>query len=1461
MNRFPVSTACAGIGARPVRRLWNAHLLASTALVFASVLSFGPAEVHAQQIDVAAGETTTITTSTPFDDINFLGDGTITGVGPLRETGSPTRIDVAGGGSAVIETNIVDGAGGNGVLSVNGNGGSGTLTLTGNNTYSSGTSVQNGTLILNNADGNAIRDNASLVASGSAIIEFKTDEVIGRLGGNGKFLLNSNTITLTNTSGDVLNGSISGAGNIVIDTGGGEFDLAGENTFTGSTTINSGTLNLGRFGIGGAVIPDANSIVVNGGELNIEVSETIGSLAGTGGMVTVPTTNLGGAQTLTTGGNNASTTFGGSFSGPGIVDKRGTGTFTLSGDNTGFDGTIEVSEGTLSLATTAAAGDGSFSITTTGSVIDYADGVTSAAPININSNTTQLQVLAGTATQSGVISETGGARPLEKIGDGTLILAGKNTYTGGTTLTAGTLGFAGPNLLAISGDLIINGGTLDLSDRSLSVGNLSGTGGVIKASDIFDLLFVNQTVNGTYAGDFSGTTLINAPFFSKTGGATLTLSGNNTITGGGTFEVLGGTLRLDGGNAIGDSMSLSIFGEVELLADETIGLFDGNGALNLNNNTLTLGIEGDSTLKSFFGVISGTGGITMDDATGVLGDLDIIRLRGANTFTGPLTINAGGVILQNGAALADTVDVVLAGDARAQLQIDNSETIGSLSTGVGSSVTISGGQVLNTNGTNASTVVAGTISGGGSLVKEGTGTLTLSGANTYTGGTTVAGGTLSLQNDLAAGLGTITTTGSVIDYGNGVTIANTVNVNSNTTQLQVLTGAATQSGVISETGGARPLEKIGDGRLDLTAINTYTGITTVTAGTLGLTGAGSLASTDIQINEGSLFTDGDALAAGATFSLTDGLFDVQGNETVTGLENDGGTVSISVGSVFTAGAINQSGGLFTSEGFTTGPFTLNGGTLAGNGTFNGNVTANGGFVSPGNSIGTQIINGDYTLNSGSTFVVEVTQGAADQVIVNGVVAVNGATLSVDDLAPALTDPNASFIIVANDGGDAVIGTGFSTIIDNLAFLTPLIDLTGGDGNDIELSFNVEPVDLASVAQTPNQRATGAGLNSASTTDPGIQNLLLQFVPLTTTQAQTALDSLSGEVHASSQFAFNSNGLFVANSITNALNGLNQGDGTGKTGNSPTDIAVQALGIAPGQTAERVFGPDVALNEPGSAGDVDRRFMFAHGLFRQVSIEADGNGAQTDIRNGGFIGGGGININSNFSAGLGAGYLSTNVDIDARESNADIDSAIINAFGQYRSGDIDITATLGYIYSNVETERGVRVGAFNETASADYDANSVFGNIELGYTRTYNGFAFRPFIGGAFAITAREGFTETGAAAANLTASSSTDALGQVTVGASASTSFNLGSVLVIPHVEAAFDQLIGDSTPAVTAAFRPGGNPFDVIGATPGTTRGRIGAGFAAKLSSNITGFVDYQGTFSANDTEHAIGSGIKIKF
>ena len=438
-------------------------------------------------------------------------------------------------------------------------------------------------------------------------------------------------------------------------------------------------------------------------------------------------------------------------------------------------------------------------------------------------------------TFDGVIS---GAGSFVQMGAGTTTLTATNSYSGGTTISAGTLAVsADANLGNTSGGLSFGGGTLQYlagftSNRGVTLNAGGGT---------FD-------TNGNDA--MLGGTITSIGPLTKIGAGTLTLTGANTYSGGTTIS--GGTLQIGSGGNTG-----SIVGDI------------------VNNAALTFNRSDDLT---FSGAISGTGSLTKIGA-------GTLTLSGTNGYSGATTISSG--TLQAGAtnAFSSASAHTVASGAFLDLAGFN-QTIGSLA-GAGTVANTGAGATLITGGDNTSTTFSGVIQDGAGatgLTKVGTGTFTLSGANTYSGGTLLAAGTLRLENNQALGTGALTTTGSVVDYANGVTIANPIVVNSDTTQLSVTAGTATQAGAISELNGPRPLEKIGAGTLVFTAANTYSGATAITAGTLMVNG--SIANSAVTVNSGGTLAGTGTVGAttingGGTFAPgplgTPGAITVQGN--------------------------------------------------------------------------------------------------------------------------------------------------------------------------------------------------------------------------------------------------------------------------------------------------------------------------------------------------------------------------------------------------------------------------------------------------------------------------------------------------------------------------------------------------------------------------------------------------------
>ena len=400
--------------------------------------------------------------------------------------------------------------------------GTSTQILSGANNYTGATTVNDGVLQAGNAS--AFGVNSPTVVSAPGILDIGGFGVtIGSLAGDGTVRNNGAAATLTLGGGDQT-GSFSGAiqdGTGVlslIKTGTGTETLSGTNTFTGTATVNGGVLQLQN----GAAIADVVAVTVTApGSLDLNnANETIGSLAGTGAVMI-------GANTLTTGFNNTSTTYGGNITGTsGGVTKIGMGTWTLNGTGSNtFTGAFNVNDGTveLNMSGTDATGQGPLNIGdgvgAAGSAVvrklqDSEIANLSAVTINtdgrldMNNFSDTIGSLAGSGTvtlgtgtlitggannlsgtYAGVIS---GAGSLVKNGTGTQTLNGASTYTGGTTLNAGTLA-AGSTKAFGSGNLTIAGGTVRTSGGPLSV----NIGGGNIAANAGTALF---NVGGTTAG-------------------------------------------------------------------------------------------------------------------------------------------------------------------------------------------------------------------------------------------------------------------------------------------------------------------------------------------------------------------------------------------------------------------------------------------------------------------------------------------------------------------------------------------------------------------------------------------------------------------------------------------------------------------------------------------------------------------------------------------------------------------------------------------------------------------------------------------------------------------------------------------------------------------------------------------------------------------------------------------------
>ncbi|ECN1452008.1 autotransporter outer membrane beta-barrel domain-containing protein [Salmonella enterica subsp. enterica serovar Tennessee] len=474
------------------------------------------------------------------------------------------------------------------------------------------------------------------------------------------------------------------------------------------------------------------------------------------------------------------------------------GTFTVDADST-FTVTSELDETTANSnwggSKLTKQGDGTLILSNTGN--DYGDteidgGILAAKDAaSLGTGDVTIAENATLALSQGTLDNnvTGGGQ-IVKSGSDELIVTGDNTYSGGTTISGGTL--TADHADSLGTGTIANSGVLQVGEGELE-NTLSGTGSLV-----------------------------------KTGTGELTLSGDNSYSGGTT--ITGGTLTADHADSLGT------------------GTIANSGVLQVGEGELENTLSGSGSL-----VKTGTGELT---------------LNGDNDYSGGTTIDDGVLIA------------------------DNADSLGTGAVANNGVLQVGEGELKNT------------LSGTGSLVKTGTGELTLSGDNTYSGGTTISGGTLTADHADSLGSGDIDNSG-VLQVGEGE-LENTLS-------------------------GSGSLVKTGTGELTLSGDNnTYFGDTTIAGGTLIAANVNALGSGNID-NSGTLMLDANGafkLAnvtthSGATTALAAGSTLDAGQFT----QEDGSTLSIDLGAatddaVITADSVTLGGTLnVTGIGSVTDSWT------------------------------------------------------------------------------------------------------------------------------------------------------------------------------------------------------------------------------------------------------------------------------------------------------------------------------------------------------------------------------------------------------------------------------------------------------------------------------------------------------------------------------------------------------------
>jgi autotransporter-associated beta strand protein len=845
----------------------------------------------------------------------------------------------------------------------------------------------------------------------------------------------------------VSTAAIAGSGGL-LKTGAGTLTLSGANTYGGGTTLSTGQLNInnagssssnsgigtGLFTISGGTIDNTSAADITLATNNAQAWNGDFTYAGS-----VRNLNLGtGAVTL--GGNRQVTVTANTLTIGGVIDdgastfgltKAGTGTLTLSGANTYSGGTTinagdvkvqnNTSLGTTAAGSTVAAGaavqiDGNgLTIAEALTSLNGDGGGTGALQNLANNNTwsgaitlgsaTRINSDAGTLTISGGITNGGyaltvggagnvtvgttaitGNGGLTKDGAGILTLSGANTYSGTTTVSAGTLLATAASALPgynSSGKVVFSGGNLGVQvwgsgwttgqvDTLLS--NATKTSGALGI----------DTTNGdlTQWTDFTTTNFGSTLGLTKLGAGILTLTGANTYAGvttisAGTLQIgSGGVSGSLGAGAVTDNGTL-VFNRTDSYGGSVGNAISGSGALTLSGGSLTLtganGYTGLTTINGgtlvglqASGTPFGTGALTLNGGTLSLapaGSASNVTVTGASAAAGTLfTISGGGTLSLNKGTqtsltyTAGGTGAVLARTSNGTLVITES-TAGNLGSTSGERFKLNGtapGNTANANLINLPIVVQhpdGTAdflnytttpgfasTSGNYTAHTASWNTTANEIANITGSFIEVGTVTNVLSGLRVGAFTFTIgTGKTLTIGNNASYIAPIILNGGTIAAQTATGllafgasegtiyTSSANGVINtEITGSLGLTKFGSGTLTLApaAASTYTGVTNINQGTVKVGAVAGLGATGAG--------NGTVVDSGAVLDLN-GV--AVGAELLTlsgsGISNGGALVNSSSTAASLSGAITLGGdSTLTSAG--TGGLTLTGGiTTAG----------------------------------------------------------------------------------------------------------------------------------------------------------------------------------------------------------------------------------------------------------------------------------------------------------------------------------------------------------------------------------------------------------------------------------------------------------------------------------------------------------------------------------------------------
>jgi outer membrane autotransporter protein len=574
-------------------------------------------------------------------------------------------------------------------------------------------------------------------------------------------------------------------------------------------------------------------------------------------------------------------------------------------------------------------------------------------------------------------------------------------------------------------------------------------------------------------------------------------------------------------------------------------------------------------------------------------------------------------------------------------------------------------------------------------------------------------------------------------------------------------------------------------------------------------------------------------------------------------------VTLTDGQLIVNGEITETAGV---AGEKRNEVNLDGGTISGTGTINASrgVYNNVGVISPGNSIGTLTINGNYTQGAAGKFFVEVASPVSNDLLVvnGGLASLNGIlqTSWTGGYTPALLTRFGT-ILTATTG----VSGEFSRLLTNISptiLFKPKYDAPHQVYLVVERDYTNQSL---SDYLTPNAKAMGGMLNGVANTATGDLNTVLDAVDGQATYARAAyaleqLLPISGTVHSNMGIT---GAQFQSSRIADRLGELRQGDrGLSLYGLHLVNGEISAPGrtrpVLLASNASSLIGmiptiPEVVGERWGVFVKGDAILGEQRGTNEQAGYDFTTTGVTVGVD---------YRFTERFIAGVMTGLHGAKATLNDAGSKVKLEANSLGLYATYFHSGFYFDGLAHYGLNRYDNTRRIVFPGLDRTATSSPNGSQATLHGGAGYEFRMGRWTMGPTFSLQYVRAEMDGYTESGANALNLMVDKQTTESVRSNIGGRVSCAYDTAWARFAPGLWASYAHEFGNGGKTVNAALAQGSDPFGVEPASPARNFVLLGADLSATFPGGVQVYLGYTAQFGSDRYQaHGISGGVLIPF